>query len=259
MTNVTDRLDVRGLRLASAIQVENLWMLDYAELVNSGRLVDLRYAPPGINACVFRPSPERSANNMNYILCVGRLDDPRKNLDLLLSAYAFLPETLRDRVCLVLAGSSSPPTVFWQRAEELGVRQRVSFVSRPSRDELVRLYQSASVFVLPSDEEGFGVVLLEAMACAVPAVATRCGGPEGIITDGQDGFLVALNDVQKMTERLRLLLEDGQLNDTMGRRARRTIEERFDESVAGAEFLDMWDSLVRKQDPHEANGNVNPK
>jgi glycosyltransferase involved in cell wall biosynthesis len=46
------------------------------------------------------------------------------------------------------------------------------------------------VFALSSDEEGLGIVILEAMACAIPVVATKCGGPDGIITDGKDGYLI---------------------------------------------------------------------
>jgi len=245
MTEITDRLDDRALRRVDAVQVENPWMLEYARKLNAGRAVDIRYAPPGINTDVYQPLPHRDVTSAPYILCVGRLQDARKNIGLLVSAYALLPEAVRGRVRLVLAGSSAPPDSFWAKADSLGVRDRVEYVASPSREELVRLYQKASVFALPSDEEGLGMVILESMACAVPVVSTRSGGPDGIISDGEDGFLVPLDDAAAMAGRLQTLLENPSLNIAMGNMARKTIEARYDERVAGAVFVEMWDELLR--------------
>jgi glycosyltransferase involved in cell wall biosynthesis len=102
------------------------------------------------------------------------------------------------------------------------------------------------VFALSSDEEGLGVVILEAMACAIPVVATRCGGPDGIITDGEDGFLVPLDDASVMADRLTILCSDPQRNVAMGISARATVSARYASEVAGEEFVQVWDSLLQK-------------
>lgn len=245
MTEITDRMDASALRRVDAIQVENPWMFEYARSVNTGREVDLRYAPPGVDSDLFKPIHCRQPGENPYILCVGRLSDPRKNVGLLLEAYAQLSDSLRNDARLILAGASGPPDGFWSRAEELGFRDRITYVERPDRDSLVRLYQDATIFALPSDEEGLGVVLLEAMSCGVPVVSTRSGGPDGIITDGYDGFLVALDDAQGLSLRLAQLLQDSELNIGMGHKARQTINNRYDERVAGKVFVDMWDCLVQ--------------
>lgn len=246
MTAITDRLDDRALQAVDAIQLENLWMLDYARHINRQRNdIDIRYAPPGVDARLFHPLAEREFANPPYILCVGRLDDPRKNISLLLDAFCQLPANL-SFVQLVTAGSAPPPPAYWARATSLGLQDRVRHVARPATDELVRLYQRALVFALPSDEEGLGVVILEAMACGVPVVVTRCGGPDGIITDGQDGFLVPLDDAATMAERLTRLCLDTALNRRLGRQARATIEARYAEEVTGMAFLDTWEQLLRK-------------
>jgi len=244
MTQITDRLDDRALRSVDAIQVENPWMFDYAQRLNADRYVDLRYAPPGVDARAFHPLKERNLVSDPYILCVGRLDDPRKNVELLLEAYAAMPEPLRDRTRLVLAGASGPGAAFWKRAANLGMAERISYLERPTREALIALYQRATVFALPSDEEGLGVVLLEAMACGIPVVSTRSGGPDGIITDGTDGFLVPLDDVSAMSDRLAQLCSDEELNRSMGLAARRTVERRYAEEVAAQAFLDIWDRLL---------------
>jgi glycosyltransferase involved in cell wall biosynthesis len=247
MTGVTDRMDDRALQRVDAIQVENPWMLDYARALNAGREVDLRYAPPGVDAGLFHPLDRRSLADDPYVLCVGRLDDPRKNVGLLLEAFACMPEELRARARLVLAGASGPGDAFWSRARALGLDGRVEYVASPDMAALVRLYQQAAVFALASDEEGFGVVLAEAMACAVPVVSTRSGGPDGIITEGHDGFLVALDDAAGMARQLQHLLEDRESNLRMGDNARRTVEARYDERVAGAVFVDMWHRLAARR------------
>ncbi len=246
MTEITDRLDDRALRQVDAIQVMNPWMLEYARDINSGRDVDLRYAPPGVDADLFHPLDHRDLRHDPYILCVARLNDSRKNLGLLLEAYARLPLGLRDAVRLVLAGSSSPPDTFWRRCEALGLGHRISCVEGPAQDHLVGLYQGASVFALPSDEEGFGVVLLEAMACGVPVVSTSSGGPDGIVSEGHDGYLVPLDDASALSARLAHLLQDTTLNIDMGRNARQTIERRYQDSVAGEAFIEIWDRMAQK-------------
>ena len=152
------------------------------------------------------------------------------------------------RKCAATFGRCLPalphPLIFLAKANSLGVRDRVEYVASPSREELVRLYQEASVFALPSDEEGLGMVILEATSCAVPVVSTRSGGPDGIITDGEDGFLLPLDDAAAMAGRLQSLLENPSLNIAMGSKARATIEARHDERVAGAVFVEMWDRLT---------------
>jgi D-inositol-3-phosphate glycosyltransferase len=143
-----------------------------------------------------------------------------------------------------LAGSSPPPESFWQRANKWGLADQIRYVARPSQEELIALYQNASIFALPSDEEGLGIVILEAMACAIPVVSTRSGGPDGIIKDDDDGFLTPLNDAEAMANRIETLLNDPQRNIAMGDKARITVESRYDEQVTGAVFLEVWDRLL---------------
>ena len=79
-------------------------------------------------------------------------------------------------------------------------------------------------------------------------VATRCGGPEGVITDGTDGFLVPRDDAAVLAARLRALLDSHTLNEALGRRARATIEARYAEEIAGEAFLEVWDRLLKRTD-----------
>ncbi|HEU4662452.1 MAG TPA: glycosyltransferase family 4 protein [Dokdonella sp.] len=248
MTRVTDRMDDLALRRADAIQVMNPAMLAYARAIIGERGVDLRLAPPGVDTTYFRPLDDRRPQDDPTILCVARFADPRKNVELLLDACAVLRTLVGGAARLVLAGASAPPQRFWRRAEDIGIREQVHFYERPDRATLARMYRTASVFALPSDEEGFGMVLLEAMASGVPVVATRCGGPEGVVSDAVDGYLVPRGDAAGMAQRLALLLSDPQRNLAMGRAARLAVERRFEQRIAAATFVDVWRRLARA--PH---------
>jgi glycosyltransferase involved in cell wall biosynthesis len=245
MLPVTSALDERALRKVDALQVENPWMLEHARRSCAGTGVDIKFAPPGIDTTFFSPAGKSSSKTDRYILLVGRLDDPRKRAGLLLEAYALLPNVLQFAVRLQLAGSGLPGSEFWRRVEELGLSGRVSHVLRPSLTELVDLYRDADVFALPSDEEGLGLVVLEAMACGTPVVATRCGGPEGIIEDGIDGYLVPRDDAETMAQRLRSLLENSEAAQEFARRARAKIIAQYDVKATGDVFLEIWDRLLR--------------
>ena len=246
MTELVDRMDDRALRAVDAVQVENPWMYDYVRRLNTGREVDVRYVPPGVNTRVFFPPHHRNLATDPYVLCVGRLDDPRKNAELLLEAYALIPPGIRNRLRLVMAGHTGPSAGFWRRAEALDLRSRIEFVHFPSHEDLLGLYQRASMLALPSDEEGLGVVLLEAMACGIPAVSTRSGGPDGILTDGEDGYLVPRDDAPALADRMRQLYLNEELNQTIGRRARATIERRYSVEIAGQAFVEVWNGLLHE-------------
>lgn len=244
MTEVTDRFDDRALTEVDAIQVENPWMLDYARSMNLGReSLDLRYAPPGVDAVTFSPKPPSTASSSVYILCVGRMADPRKNIALLLRAFSMLLQSMPCQANLVLAGLDPPPKEFWIMVSSLHLAERVSFIHKPSQVELVELYRDATAFCLSSDEEGLGMVILEAMACGLPVVSTRSGGPDGIITNGKDGFLVDRGDAHALATRLELLLMDPLLRGRLAHEARQTIERRYAHEVAGRAFVDTWLNL----------------
>jgi D-inositol-3-phosphate glycosyltransferase len=245
MTEITSWMDDSALGLVDAIQVLNPYMLDYCKAINSKRSnVDIVYAPPGLDTKLFQPIIDRQLAVDPYILCVGRLDDPRKNICLLLQAFYQLPPNL-SHLKLITAGAR-PPQEYWSLVESMGLQERVSHVMRPEMSELVKLYQQATVFALPSAEEGFGIVVIEAMACGVPVVATRCGGPESIINDCKDSYLVPLDNASAMADALARLCSDIEHNKLIGREARDTVEMRYASEVAGNVLLDVWDRLLQK-------------
>jgi glycosyltransferase involved in cell wall biosynthesis len=253
----TDRLDATAVRRAAAVMVMNSRMRDYAMSMRPGTAGSVVYAPPGVDTSWFSPAECRETESGGparpYVLSVGRFGDPRKRPSLLLRAYARLTRAPGTGPALVLAGATEPPAAFWREVSDLGLRQDVSFRLAPPAGDLRDLYRGALCFGLSSDEEGFGLVLAEAMACGVPAVVTRCGvpavvtrcgGPDDIIEDGVDGFLVPVGDERAFAARLECLCADPETNRQMGRRARHAIETRFSIGAMRAAFSDTWTAML---------------
>lgn len=122
-----------------------------------------------------------------------------------------------------------------RRATEAGMADRILFRPEVPVWDMPAWYQALDVFVAPQRWEGFGLTPLEAMACAVPVVATTVGAFEELVADGETGFLVAPGDAQAMAARVGQLLDDPDLRTRHAQAARARIESRFrieDEAAA---------------------------
>lgn len=143
-----------------------------------------------------------------YVLAVGTLE-PRKNLATAVAAFARLPQALRARYPLVVAGMAG-----WRMERLPSGMQRmiaageVRLQGYVPQQDLPKLYSSARLFVYPSIYEGFGLPPLEAMACGVPVIASRRASLPEVVGDA--GVLVEPLDEAEIAERMRALLEDGE-------------------------------------------------
>lgn len=244
MTTMTKRLDRVGLRKADRVFVLNRKLeRRVSDVISPGRVT---YAPPGVDTDRFRPDGSGGESGCDaYVLSVARFDDPRKNAEMLIRAYGKLVRRESSSVPeLWLAGVSGPRGSVWQVARELAVADRIRYLGEVSDDKLASLYRNAAFFVLASDEEGFGLVLIEAMASGIPVVSTACGGPEDVITDGREGYLVPTGDAGGLAEAMSRLVGDSALREKMGQRGRQTAVKRYSLSVAGDRFLDTYDSVL---------------
>ena len=106
--------------------------------------------------------------------------------------------------------------------------------------EVARRLQASDVLLLPSLDEGLPTVLLEAMACGVPVVATDCGGVSEAFTDGVEGFLVPPRDAGALADALARLWRDPELRARMGEAGRATATSRFTLERQLGEFLALY-------------------
>lgn len=145
----------------------------------------------------------------SYVLCVGTLE-PRKNLEVLFEAFAQLPDFLRRRFPLVVAGMRGwHSDSLIQRARELLSRGELRLLGHVEDALMPHLYAGAAAFCYPSRYEGFGLPALEAMAAGVPVITSnRTSLPEVV---GQAGLMCDPDDVSAMSNHLASMLEDQSL------------------------------------------------
>ncbi|HSC70723.1 MAG TPA: glycosyltransferase family 4 protein, partial [Candidatus Methylomirabilis sp.] len=167
---------------------------------------------------------------------------PRKNLGLLLKAYARLRDAGIPFQGWVVG--DGPRRRAWERLRDsLGLQDRVTFLGTIPRRQLLERYRQAAIFCLPSRQEGFGIVFLEAMACGKPIVAARAAAVPETVADGENGFLVDPDDPEALARALMALLREPDLCQEMGEAARRRVEQYRADRVAGL-FLDTVQSAL---------------
>lgn len=127
---------------------------------------------------------------------------------------------------------------------ELGLQEHVALRPRASTGEIVRRLGHADVLLHPSLSEGIPNVVLEAMACGVPIVATRCGGVSEAVSDGIEGILVAPREPEALADALRKLWRQPDLREDMGAAGRRRVCERFSVAEQLQEFVTMYQAVA---------------
>jgi glycosyltransferase involved in cell wall biosynthesis len=219
---ISARIERRLLRRADVITAVASSVAD--ELVEYGVRPDaVRVVGNGVDADFF--VPRRGPARPGGILYVGRLAH-RKGLFELLEAFARLRRR-RPHVRLAMVGSGPLGPALRQRIVRLGIGDAVDFVGPVGpreRRTLVGWFHWAEVYVQPSRYEGLSTAVLEAMACALPVVATAVSGHLDVIRDGENGLLVPPRDPERMAAALERVLDDPALRTHLGGRARQTVE-----------------------------------
>jgi glycosyltransferase involved in cell wall biosynthesis len=241
MTRANSRLEALALQRVQAVFVENSWMFRAIRRVAPGAIV--RFAPPGVDTDFF--SPGGYARD-GFILSVGRFSDPRKNVRLLLRAYARLVSTQRAVPDLVLVGKAAASHDL-AVISELGIGTRVRVYEDVSREALRDFYRGARLFVLSSDEEGLGLVILEAMATGLPVVSTDCGGPRTLVVNGVTGLLTPTGDAEALANAMLLLLTDRSLAQRMGEAGRARAVRLFSMERASRRFFRVYEHLLQQK------------
>jgi glycosyltransferase involved in cell wall biosynthesis len=184
--------------------------------------------------------PERkvSIGDDKTILFVGRIVE-RKGIKYLIKAFTEVKNNIPHNLVIIGEGPERPDLE--KLVDQLGLRSRVSFTGWISSDEKLRYYEKCSFFVLPAvydkqgDIEGLGVVLIEAMSCSKPVIASNAGGITDIVDNEINGILVLPGDVKALAQAIKRLAKNTGLRQKMGKEAKKSIDEKFN-----------WDKIVNR-------------
>ena len=235
-----------GLRTAAAVTACSAFTLDDAVArfgLPAGRGVVI---PNGVPLDQPAPGPgdDVVADRLGgtpYVLALGRVVD-KKGFDLLLAGYAAMEPSER-RADLVIGGSGPALEALEAQAEESGIGDRVHFVGRLRREQVAAAMAAATVFVMPSRLEPFGIVVLEGWRAGTAVVATSRGGAPEFVRDGRDGMLVDPFDTVAVARVLGRLLTDEPLRRAVAAAGRARVVE-FAWPAVAERYRRLYDSVL---------------
>jgi N-acetyl-alpha-D-glucosaminyl L-malate synthase BshA len=167
---------------------------------------------------------------------------PVKRVADVVQIFARIAKQLPARLALIGDGPDRS-TAEWL-AHSLGIHDRIHFLGK--QDRVSELLPLADLMLMPSEMESFGLAALEGMACQTPAIATRVGGVPELITDGLDGLLFPIGDVDVMATASIALLNDPERHQAMRKAARKTAQDRFCSTRILPRYIEFYESLLAK-------------
>ncbi len=174
---------------------------------------------------------------------VGQLDE-RKGLGVLLSAFELIRQRLPE-ARLVLAGEGPLREMIESAARERGWEENV--VLAGFVDDVAAVMQAIDVLVLPSYWEGFGIVIIEAMACGRPVITTNLSSMPEIVEDGRTGYLIPPGEAQALAEHALTLLQDRALRERMGTAGRERAAQHFSHDMMIARLEALFTRALQEQ------------
>jgi phosphatidylinositol alpha-mannosyltransferase len=189
--------------------------------------VKLDVIPNGIDIDRFHPAiepmPLKKNNQEFIILFVGRMD-PRKGAKFLFAALPELERRMKNyRIVVVGTGWMQS---YYDAHIPLNLRQRVEFTGYASPEDIPRYYRAADVYCSPATgNESFGIVLLEAMACGTPVIASDIEGYRWVVTPGKEGILVPPRSPEHLAAAIAMLADDPAGRKEMGQQGQQTAQK----------------------------------
>ena len=190
------------------------------------------------NSLPFFPD-KPSTCNQKQVIFVGRLNE-QKGLEYLIETWKRVHQKHKDWI-LQIYGDGEQRDLLLHLISEAKLKDAV--VVNQSTRQIMDKYLESSIFLLTSRFEGFGMVLIEAMACGVPVVSFDCPwGPADIIKNGEDGFLVGYLNTTEAAEKVVQLIESPELRMKMGIRARENVQ-RYSRNTVMKQWIELFYSL----------------
>jgi teichuronic acid biosynthesis glycosyltransferase TuaC len=220
----------------------------------AGESEKLRVIPDAVDGGVFTLAAKDVSPVANQIVFVGAIR-PVKGVDVLIRSLRLLADRGRH-VKLVLIGESfyknyqKEYSRLQRMACDLGLQDRIHFAGKQPFAELVRTVQESALLVLPSHAESLGMVLVEALACGTPVVATKCGGPEDIVNE-QVGALVPPDDPEALAQAIGEVLDKRSEFDPA--RLRSYALQNFGLESVGLRVASLYQEALERNRPYAEN------
>jgi len=215
-----------------------------AEVIRHG--IDPDKFAPAADKGALRKSlglPERAV----LIGCFGRIR-PSKGNDIFIDAMLRLLPRYPDAVAVMMGGVTEKFQSFAQdlidKAAQSDVADRILILPETQIENVPRYFQALDLYIAPQRWEGFGLTPLEAMACAVPVVATRVGAFEELVLDGDTGRLIDIEDIDALCAATEMLLSDPKTRNTWAQAARARAVDSFTLDQEASRIISVYQRLL---------------
>jgi len=198
----------------------------------------------------------------NLVLCVSRMD-PRKGQEYLIKAIAEVIKKHPETTCAFIGNGSLSKKLMGRNdrlenlkalASELGVSEKVKFLGKVSQEDLLAAYNVCDMVVLPSVNEGFGLVLSEAMCFGKPLIGSNIGGIPEQIVDGVNGYLFKPTDHEELAQFITSLIEHPEVRKQMGAIGKELVHTRFCVERGFKDHCEIYDNIFLKKRMKDNSG-----
>lgn len=226
----------RVMRRSSAVTAVSSYLAGEAQSMADG--LSVKVEPMPVNVALFAPAPNGIARSEQRFLFVGRLNT-QKGIGLLLQALA----ATTAGASLDVIGDGDDRAALEATAKQLGIAARVRWHGAQSQEQLVPLYRAAAAVVIPSENEGLGLVAVEAQLCEAPVIAFRSGGLTDVIIDGVTGVFTPPGDVLALASAMDAVLARSDRGRSLGKAGRDAALARFSPSVVASRYASIYESV----------------
>jgi glycosyltransferase involved in cell wall biosynthesis len=182
-----------------------------------------------------------SNNKSNYILYVGRLSYAKGLFELLNSAKQICN---KYDVKFYIVGKGELEKKLKEKLITEGLEKNVKLLGSLNHDKLINIYQKASIFLFLSKYEGFPTVVLEAMSSGLPVLVSDIDAHKNFIENCKNGILIKKGSTNDAVKKISLLLDDENLRNTLGKNARKTVEEKFTWDIISHKFEKVYRNMI---------------
>jgi glycosyltransferase involved in cell wall biosynthesis len=198
--------------------------------------------PPGVNVRHYGYAPYTDRKGLLFVAALERATN-YKALDSLIEAVASLA-TQGETIGLDVLGDGDARPEYEAQCRGLGVSDLVTFHGAADPRKLAHFYQRAAALVLPSRHDSFPTVILEAMACGTPVIASRVGGIPTFVHDDRNGLLIEPGSSTDIVSAVKRLLADRELGVSLGAAGRQTVEESWTSEMQGKRTSDVLKQAI---------------
>lgn len=202
--------------------------------------------PNGVDTNLFKPTSNEKTPNQIFFLSVLDKFHKYKGLDYLLDSLVKVKNEIPN-VKLIIGGQGELLEFYKNKTKELGIEDNVEFKGFLSDEDVIKYYQESELFVLPSIsslQEGFGIVVLEALSCQTPVISTEIVGVSDDVIETNSGIILKPKDTQGLYESIVKILTDKELMKSMGINGRKLVKDKYEWKKIAASIHNLYEELI---------------